>query len=183
MRIKFLPVLLFTVCLVLVSLALWGPPPEPKHKGRVLGDWLADLDTTNHPVQRQRAMIAVREIGTNALPLLLRLLETDRTGLAGTLREMRRFQTVLEFQPSSLFRWRAIYGFRALGPSARVAIPRLTELLYQDSTCTGATFALMAIGPEAVPILEQASLTGSEWVRYQASWGLERLGVKPVPSV
>lgn len=124
---------------------------------------------------------AVRHIGTNALPSLLRMLRARDSDLRlkllqlvgqhkhiafrmnrasdGSL-DLRATHRVfgVDYTPSEILNFRAVAGFRALGSDARQAVPELIEIYQQspESGPWGAGAALGAIGPdarEAIPSL------------------------------
>jgi HEAT repeat protein len=162
--------------LVTVAVMLLNKPREPRHAGRALSHWLAELDTRSHPARRQAATAAVHEIGTNALPTLISILKLDGSSMADKLQSVMKFQTMVDYVSPAERRWLAINGFRVLGAAGWPAIPELTVLLNQNSTCIGAMFSLVAIGPEAVPALRTALTNENEFVRFNAAWGLTKLG-------
>jgi hypothetical protein len=136
---------------------------EPSYQGKPLTAWLRDYEmfqfandtsgewsppwTAEDRKVREHAVQAVRQLGTNAIPVLLEMM-TDNNGDYGRL---------------------AISGFRALGAAGRPAVPTLVKSLEQtlanfqsrnysnyDIHPAGACMALGAIGPAAedgVPIL------------------------------
>ncbi len=58
----------------LLILTLWRER-EPQYKGRSLSQWLAILDRGDPLISTQEAETAVRQIGTNGIPVLLKWLE------------------------------------------------------------------------------------------------------------
>ena len=68
------------IAVVLLSLAaldvcvLVLPDREPAWQGRTLGAWLRDFDA-DKPEVRASAADAIRQIGTNALPLIIQHLQ------------------------------------------------------------------------------------------------------------
>ena len=64
-------VALFVV--VLIAVAVWPGPKEPEYQGKKLSEWLAIYDGTNTTVvAKDQAAEAVRQIGTNAVPWLIK---------------------------------------------------------------------------------------------------------------
>src|SRR5712691_9374007 len=127
------------------------PSREPHYQGRSLTDWLNDYARTqfaNDPepwtpawtdgdrAVRARAESAVRQIGTNALPFLMKMVTSKY--------ELKGYGPV------------AALGFQILGPAAKPAVPALVAMLDDERLSPEATAALGAIGPEAeesVPVL------------------------------
>src|SRR5271169_6188064 len=76
--------------------------PEPSYRGRPLGAWLQELPepTPNQP-KGTEAVEAIRAMGTNALPFMLRAMAAGYTNETA---------------------WRAVYGFYWLRDVARPAV-------------------------------------------------------------
>src|SRR6185295_20152401 len=72
-RLIALAILVLAVALILF--VLFRPaPPEPTHAGRPLRDWLVDFDQAPSTTNYTSACAAIRAMGTNALPALIRYL-------------------------------------------------------------------------------------------------------------
>jgi peptidoglycan/xylan/chitin deacetylase (PgdA/CDA1 family)/HEAT repeat protein len=162
--------LLFALAIGLAGYIVW--PREPIYQGRDLSEWLGDVvpvegygPTVDGSESARRAwdisheptVTAVRSIGTNALPHLLRWLRFDPRPppLRDKLQELLNKQSLVRIRLPRRHdhRGQAIIGFQALGSAAEPALPELRRLLHNPATCYGAVFALRAIGPIAVPIL------------------------------
>jgi hypothetical protein len=137
----------FLLCCLLATHAaeLDGPTNEPVHNGRPLSDWVdALLQKRLHSVTRpNQAVKAVRAIGTNAIPWLLREL---------TATPWTRSDNLTNTQSSYLHQNRARWGFWALGNIGSPAIPELIKLM--DRQPDAVPSALAGIGGPAVPALE-----------------------------
>ena len=152
---------------------------EPSYGGKNLSAWLEDLyeatgggplwegpgvgadgaaapgSAAPNPALRARqdqAVEAIRKMGTEAIPHLMKIFYNRKTGL------MKRIVTFSfrPTRPASERYLKAVGGFRALGSMAEMAVPELTEFLEQGETAYEASLALAAIGPAAVPALIQA---------------------------
>jgi hypothetical protein len=129
-------------------------PKEPSYQGKNLSAWLEDYARTEYANEpdwtpawtegdrqaRARAINAVREIGTNAIPWLLELVSSQD--------------------------YKGVLGFQALGPAGKPAVPALIAMMQDPLLTHRATVcpALAAIGPaaeEAVPLLLKHS---NPWV-------------------
>lgn len=76
-RRKLIAVVLLSLA-ALVACVLVLPDREPAWQGRTFGAWLRDFDA-DEPEVRASAADAIRQIGTNALPLIIqRLQHPDR---------------------------------------------------------------------------------------------------------
>jgi hypothetical protein len=121
-------------------------PKQPSYQGKSLSAWLEDYARTEYANEpdwtpawteedrqaRARAVNAVREIGTNAIPWLLEMVSSQDH--------------------------RGVLGFQALGPAGKPAVPALIAMMQDPLLTHRATAcpALGAIGPaaeEAVPVL------------------------------
>jgi hypothetical protein len=126
------------------------PPKEPSNQGKSLSAWLEDYARTEYANEpdwtpawteedrqaQARAVNAVREIGTNAIPWLLEMV-SSQDAISGH---------------------RGVLGFQALGRAAKPAVPALIAMMQDPLLTHRATVcpALGAIGPaaeEAVPVL------------------------------
>ncbi len=153
---------------VLATSTLLADPSEPECRGHSLSYWLEHYTTRATDEDRRRAEeaeVAIREIGTNAIPALLVWLRYEpsqtKTDILNFLARLRR---------SSFGRWvpaaltsdhtrvpPATLGFFVLGPVAAEAIPEL-EQMANDAThrirAARAMIALSLIGPAALSAVE-----------------------------
>jgi hypothetical protein len=156
---------------------------EPVYQGKRLSVWLRGYQIWNYQLREDSPGVdaAVRQIGTNALPTLFRMLRAKDSALRLKLVRFAQQHTYtgerlshtpdgrLYFRPvrrgiginptpSETLNFRAVAGFRALGSDARNAVPELTEMYQQTpgSGPWGPGAALGAIGPaagQAIPSL------------------------------
>ena len=139
---------------------------EPAAQGRALSSWLVDVDYNQPAATRERASKAIREIGTNALPYLLRDLDPPpESRLKRLLAELLRKQTFIKMRlrTSDEKSRQATWAFKALGAAAVPAIPQLVTLLEKNPGYVPG--ALAGIGPDAVPNLCQALDSSNGFVR------------------
>lgn len=103
---------------------------EPIWENRPLSAWLADLNELS-PDRVSAAMIAVRGIGTNAVPFLKeRLMEKDSHIMAIVHRICLFLRIGAQLPTSSAARHtEAVRAFRVLGTNASNALPDLGNLL------------------------------------------------------
>jgi len=135
---------------------------EPVYQGRRLSAWLRVVASVNE-VEADQATEAVKEMGTNALPTLIRMLGTRESLLKSKLRQASfRYPLVWRFNilgadPPEL----AWIGFRILSSHAKPAVPQLIEMLGTEDDLIRSRVAssLMAIGPAAFPELLEAYRT------------------------
>ena len=149
-------------------------PPEPSYQGKPLSYWLTGLypyadgvQMTNVPKQFE-SLKAVKSIGTNAFPLLLRRLEAHDSAFVSKVKHLVNNQIIIKFksriptdQDQNLQGWA---GFGMLIDRAR-EVPALIRILERNNSDSSkaATIAVLAnIGPfasAAVPAL--VSVNGS----------------------
>ncbi len=186
------------VALVAGLLLFLNRNAEPTYNGRPLSEWVTRF-SFGQGSDRDTATVALRGIGTNALPWLLKWTAAE----AGPFR-LKAESLAEELAPhlpsrlaSSLVRFSydrngraeaAMVSFLALESLAAPAIPELERRLYQNPPehyHDGAAFALSAIGVTAVPALTNAFArrfaAGDEnCLRYLGSLGTNYLKVLPI---
>ncbi len=134
---------------------------EPAYQGQSLTQWLMK---SRSPQSRPEAEDAIRHIGTNALPLLLKWVTNDPPrfsfkSLVNKLPDAITPQPVRRWANYDFNRNRAMaaaFAFAQLGDDARSAIPQLTTAM-TNSAATNASlraiYALSSIGKAAIPAL------------------------------
>ena len=150
-----------------VFLCLALRPREPTYRGKRLSTWLQSLHIGKW-VEAEEAREAVKEMGTNALPTLIRMLGTRDPFLKRQLQHLSfRYPLVGRFYDSKAdppgLAW---MGFRVLGSRAKPAVPQLIEMLghEDDSIRSRVASSLESIGPSAFPELLEAYRTGNSRV-------------------
>lgn len=177
-----------------IALLLWlTREREPEYQGKTLSEWLAiyadaiegDQAQSELSIQRRtEAALAIRQIGTNALPHLL-----EWTAYEGPSTFMERFRSLRRQLPESNSshsfrhwclsdcRWKhaehADYAFELLEDQAKSAIPELARRMNirssNDIVAARAVFELACIGKAAAPILaEQLANTNAPNRHYVA---------------
>ena len=201
-------------------LLVWGVwrSDDPVYQGKRLSVWLADCSPNleyfarrdEAPDREERrdtqhaleAAAALRAMGTNAVPYLLKLASSRPSVLWSKAESMQLDQWVLiHLKSRRLYDWmrsrvekpwndhrRAENGFKTLGQRASPAVPQLIPLLKSADWDTRETAAdaLGAIGPaaqEAVPVLIQCINDPEERVEDSAVEALFAIGMKPEVAV
>jgi HEAT repeat protein len=178
-------------CLVLRS----PPEKEPVSQGKPLSYWLAGYDSGNYrlahpngpsPPTHGEANFAIRQMGTNAIPTLLRMLEEHDPSLRERVLALTRKQHFIKIPYMRANRGLNAYsGFHALGPEAVSAVPALLGIFDRDQSAFSqqAIPAILAsIGPgaaEAIPALLKATTHTNAMVRNNAVWALRRIHSAP----
>ena len=148
------------VALLIVFTSLSGER-EPEYKGQTLTYWLGKLaEFPSNP--ENEGLIAIRQIGTNAIPWLTKwvVYEPSKTKLRLLdfaeelpVKLRRPLQVIITGDRMWAVRHElAIVGFRALGPQARSAVPELVQALVRGKGMFGypLTAALVAIGDDGI---------------------------------
>ena len=155
-------IVLTVVLLIAGGLLVWvvWPAGEPVHNGGTLTFWIDQYQAnllargdSESALKRDEAQMAIREIGTNALPALLTMVGKSDSPLKTRLLALIRRQPVIHFRlyNDDYYHAKSSYGFGALGPIAKPAVPALIELLNDRNPRVRACAAhsLGLIGPEA----------------------------------
>jgi len=164
-------------------------PHEPIYQGKPLSHWLQEayhrgahqVEGSNSPAEK-----AIRELGPNAVPYLIKLAGTrysaPRMLLGAFAREPNLATLHLPRQEYKLDM--AIWGFRLLGPQAKAAVPALIRLLNDGNGWTrmDAAACLARIGPDAEPAvpallagLQRTNISSKEYQNFRY-WSLFALG-------
>lgn len=168
--------------LCLVGLRIFAlPAREPVCQGKPLSAWLERFDepfaTTflaGFEDVPQPAVDAVRSIGSNALPMLLELIQARDSRAKERLLDLLEKQSVVKFRvtPASVKQRRATLAFCGLGPMALPALPKLKKLLADEHTALPAAIAIAQVGPEGLSVLTNALAGTNPLVRHACSYGL-----------
>jgi hypothetical protein len=187
-----------TVVILFVAvpgLVIWKAtgPVEPAYEGKLLSDWLEGHvrgSAANPPFNSpgwQKADEALRQIGTNAIPTLLRMMRA--------VDSPAKLKVVRLAEKQRLFRMRyryaisrnqeAEYAFQVLGSNAVNAVPELIEIYeasLSESSHRCAVIALIDIGRAAnaaIPaLLKNFTHTNSD-VRFHAVTAVAYIGGEP----
>ncbi|MDB6023920.1 MAG: repeat protein [Verrucomicrobiales bacterium] len=145
-----------------VAYRVWHPR-EPSWQGKPLSRWVAGFEAPATEQSYKDSAVALRQIGTNALPMLMRMFQVEDSPAKQKLMEVvpRQWWTRAGITPASVDHHRALFALDALGPMAAPAVPELIGLLTVTNVeiqCYAA-HALGSIGAEEqviVPALTNA---------------------------
>jgi len=175
-------IFLVALLMLIIGAFVWtvSGEREPEYAGKSLTAWLEQnfnnmnfLYTDNVPPPnyleekatrnraRKEAEIAIKHIGTNALPYLLRLVAARDSSLKvkATILISKQSLVRIHMRTAMQKQWMALQGFQILRLDATPAIPDLITLLCnkQDSAeanvAQSAAECLASIGPVAIPKL------------------------------
>lgn len=180
---------LLAALIVIVGTLITRPQPvvNPSYNGKKLSAWLEEL-SSHYPAEIQtNAVFAIRAIGTNAIPLLLRNLscKNEEASFFIFLKKQwaRKFGGEESLSPVVL-RSRAVAGFEALGSLGAPAAPRLRELIRSKGTAIDAARAYGASKTsDAFPLLLDCLDSSDSIERAAGAAGLGELGNLARPAV
>jgi hypothetical protein len=150
-------------------------PREPRYQGKRLSAWLKDLESWNGDTN-DPPFLAFSKMGTNAIPALLKVIESGGPGFERAISKFNRKQSLVKIPFGTPWHQvtAATWAFHAIGTNARPALPTLTNWLFGTNLSRAYTSssALAGIGADAIPSL-LAALTNQNWViRHAAASGL-----------
>jgi len=165
-------------------------PAEPVFHGKRLSEWVVEASELGSKDERLQAKEAIRQLGTNALPYLLRLVsnpEPRPNGLVGKVISKLRSHAGWHEDPTGFALLekavRELYvttAFNVLGPDANSAIPALTNLLIKPRTSYMAASALASMDPPAIPLLTNALKNPNPIIRANVVAAFDHLGTNSV---
>jgi len=158
---------------------------EPVYHGKRLSTWLASDDGSMEA--ELNAQRAVMQAGTNAVPILLRMLRQRDSPLKGKVLDLAQSQPIIRvYCPRAESRNAGAWvGFSTLGVNAASAVPALMEIcdlkISAPSQCY-AVRSLAAIGPaakSATPTLLRATTNSDIIVRAESLHALVCIQAEP----
>lgn len=157
---------------------------EPVHNGRPLTFWAQQYGSNNWSGRKElarEAEFAIQQIGTNAIPFLLDLMQARDSDLKKRLRQQvpKKWHDPLHLNDNSgKVRRMGAHGLAALGTNAPAAVPELIKLATHHPDEDGryiAVFALRTLGPaaeDAIPFYIQCLTNKDATIRNEAAVGL-----------
>ena len=158
-------------------------PPEPAYQGKPLSAWLNEIFLNEFNFSgvpgdtNKAALVAFLEMGTNAIPALLKIIQSGDPPFEGLFSELNGMQSRVHFpvRETRRQRWAASFALYAMGANAKSAFPTLTNLLFDTKVLVSGAFPTMALaglGSEGVPPLLAALTNQNALVRASAASGL-----------
>lgn len=147
----------------------------PSFNGRTLDDWLSEKEGIA-PISDEAAA-AIRNMGTNALPRLLELLSHEDSAIRAWAYVHLPGWSPVSLTPYYVIQGRGAEGIKALGSSAKPAVPALARMFYNsdNGSQSDVAEALMAIGPEGVSIVQGGLTNANPMVRCAAVTSLSEM--------
>ena len=166
------------VILIAAVGAVVGPllrPQEPRYQGRPLHVWLADFDLSGRG-NPEKATEAVRAIGTNALPLLSRMIGAKDRAWQKAVMALNAKQSLIQINltEAGIIRFRAVEGYRALGSEAKESVPTLIQLMNSERNAEVRADVATALGwigadaKAAIPAISKATQDPNATLRSSA---------------
>ena len=159
-RLRFpLAALLFAALAFVGFQVFYSKEREPMYEGKRPSAWLKAstrvVDVT--PVEDMRMSEAdevVRQVGTNAIPTLLRMLRVKDSALNVRLINLAMRQHVVRITPAENWNNAAARAFWVLGTNAQSAVPALMEIASQSISPNSQYCAITALGSVGPPAKE-----------------------------
>jgi HEAT repeat protein len=174
---------------------------EPSYREKKLSVWLEEArrrgetsDLFNDALIETRTATALRAMGADSLPTLLRMVQTRDSAYRRALVKLSEEQPWLwlHTRPLDEVRIKAVHGFAVLGPAAKPALPKLAALL-RDQDPDVRLVAAVCLGKigsaDAVPALQKylddinrrnATKREGKWL---AAWALGAIGPAARPAL
>jgi HEAT repeat protein len=162
-------VLILGIASLIFGVVHFISPHEPSYKGKTLSEWIVPfcrqtakgLDAPGGPQhfeELEPTRIAIRNIGTNAVPFLIARLNHRESGLHREARKLLEKQPYgpLRLTDPNLSKVRAIRALAVLGSDAELAIPNLADQLTNATLSEHALHALSGMSADGMrAIVEQ----------------------------
>ena len=169
-------ILLVVLFVALAGGVVWmlSRPAEPLYQGKPLSAWLKEyngvLGDTN-----QAAFVVFREMGTDAIPALLKIMQSDDPPLfQRMMSELDRRQSLVYFPVRGSWqqRWAASSALYVMGANAKPAFPVLTNLLFRTNTFWLSAVPLAGMGSDGLAPLIAALTNQNSFIRFSAAIAL-----------
>lgn len=190
---RFIWLILLLLSLVFAAVLISRPENPVAYQGKDVWQWTVQLNSLSQP-QRDEAAAALRQLGSGAVPELLKKLWAEesiprkvRQWLATWLPARAGHALTKDLQRISFpnIHSMAANGLRALGTNANAAVPALVEVMCgSDLQLTwDAAAALVATREPAVPGLIPLLEEKKSHVRHAAAYALGEIGPPAVTAV
>src|SRR5207253_8311978 len=125
-------------------------PHQLSYNGKNLQEWCARREL-NGDTDRE-AMEAVQHIGTNAIPVLVKMMRSEDSAVKRKLLLVLRQQHLVKIRimDDTEQHLLGMVGFSVLGSIGQPALPALEPLVWKSNTARFATYALAALGDDGL---------------------------------
>ena len=147
----------FVIGLSITAVLQLRPAREPEYEGQPLSDYLRSLTYSQVRLERS-ARDAIRAIGSNAVPHLIKILDARESRFKNWFNELANQYSFIRFRftPVASRQIQAAMACQELGPVAAPAIPSLAKLIDDPQVGGAAIAALAEISPQTFPLLTNA---------------------------
>src|SRR5258708_6947335 len=168
-------ILLAVLFVALAGGLVWmlSRPTEPAYRGKPLSVWLKEFNG-NPGDSNQAAFVAFRDMGTNAIPALLKIIQSGDPRFQRMVLKLNRMQSLVEcpVRETADQSWGASCALYAMGANAKPALPVLTNLLFHTNTVWLSAVPLAGMGAAGLPPLLAALTNQNAYIRYSAATAL-----------
>jgi HEAT repeats len=190
--LRFLVSLAIIVLFGIIGWSLLQPPAEPLYQGKPISTFLLGYSeyvdapgaSTSYLDNWDGGEAAMKAVGANAIPTLLRMMRARDTKFKLALIKLLQKQTVVPvtYTPAEAKNFAATIGFRRLGPVGISALPDLVRIYKANlspSSTTAASRAIYDLAPYAIPQIDHAMSNGNTRVRRCLIGALASIHVQP----
>lgn len=185
---KRLAIIITVIGIAAIAVIFFGScePRGPVYNGKSVKEWASQLRSPDASL-RDQAASAIKSMGVQAVPALIRLVQTKDPGVRrwawSVARRLPRrprawFFTKVPWRDPNDACFAGAKGLGIIGPDARAAIPALARALRSPvpEVRLEAAAALGRIGPASVPALTEALSDKTLEVRHAAAFALGEVG-------
>ncbi len=182
-RLRIISIMVAVLFLGILAIAVFRAR-EPRYEGGTLTEWVDDylrVESGDFPTREDEEAMrkckhAIRQIGTNAIPALLKWMQATDSPMRVKLNTLLDKQSLIQFRFPDAYHchWRGYIGFRTLRKNAVAAVPDLTKLLESpDPQQRGLAFnSICAIdhdGRNLLPVILQSLQNSQSNIRISAA--------------
>ncbi len=175
---RLLLVITFIVTAIAIVLSS-SQTNEPSFHGKRLGTLLNEIVDARGEREADSAKNTVQQMGTNAIPYLLRLMRAKDSKTKELAMNLLSKQHVFNFRIENAVRkhLKSALGFESLGGVAGPAIPDLTVMLKDPETASLAGLALIGISDAGVEAVLTGLASTNAVVRRECAGVLGSMGI------
>jgi len=179
----------FGILVLAVAIVALSPAAQPVYKGQPLDYWLQIIYTRSSA----EAEPAIRYMGTNTLPFLLRDLQYEKSPLIESVSRLGSKIPFLHIPPPRYIpderNYAATFAFMWLGTNSAPAVPQLIKMYDSHPNASWSSYVPLAVGfvgppaKQAVPMLLSALTKTNSMVRLYAAKALGQIHADAPESV